>query len=244
MSYYNETIAEIEKLIQEKKESEALLKINVELSMPYIPNDIEIQLINLKKEVHSAINLKTEKSQSIDPKYLFELLSSSDKEQQIIATNFLSKINLREYLKEIKEILNFIQLENSIKTLIIYNLKLQEINQSLEFIFNQEKIIINPSKVEFEEDFEFINEIDKLIYNSVENENPGIAHDAKFLNINYYLNNFPIFKRENANEKAAALILLSIEMLEGEKQVSYVKKWFNYNEEICKQILMELKQNV
>lgn len=243
MNYYEEIILEIKSLIQNKKESEALLKINTELSMPYIPSDIEKELLILKKESHSAINFKIAKSNNVDPDYLFELLISSDKEQQVIATNYLTKINLREYLKQIQTVLKSENLDDSIKTLIIYNIKIQEINQDFEMLFNHEFLTINPKDIDFEKDFNFINQIDELISNSIENENPGIAHDAKFLNINYYLNHFNIFNQNNLNEKAAAFILLAISMLEGEKEISYAKKWFNYNEEIASKILMELKQN-
>ncbi|ASZ09293.1 hypothetical protein CK556_02980 [Mesoplasma chauliocola] len=241
MNFYDELIIEIKEFISEHDFDNALLKINQELTMPYVPSDIEEKLTKFKVEIYEKISTKANINNSVNAEYILQLLKSSDREQQAFGINYLNKINLREHVEEISAILKLENIDNSIKTLILFTLKEQEINKEFDVLYSGAQITWKPIEIDFESNFKFITEIDELITKSIENENPGIAYDAKMLNINFYLNNLDIFKPENKNEKAAAFILYAIEMLDEIRNFSYLKQWFNFNEELAAKILMEIK---
>ncbi|ATZ18221.1 hypothetical protein [Mesoplasma melaleucae] len=241
MNFYDELIIELKELISKNDFENALLKINQELSMSYVPADIEKKLSDFKIEIYKKISLKANTNNSINAEYILKILKSNDREQQAFGINFLNKINLRDHLSVISEILLLDRIDNSIKTLILFTLKEQEINKVFDVLYSGAHKDWNPIDIDFENNFKFINEIDEVISKSIENENPGIAHDAKMLNINFYLNNLDTFNTLNLNEKAAAFILFAIEMLEAESDFAYIKQWFDFDENIAEKCLKEIK---
>lgn len=243
MNFYDELILEIKELISNNDLDNALLKINQELSMPYVPSDIEAHLSIFKIAIYEKISLKVNTNNTINAEYILELLKSNDREQQAFGINFLNKINLRDHLSVISEILLLDKIDNSIKTLILFTLKEQEINKVFDVLYNGAQKKWNPIDIEFENNFKFINQIDEIISKSIENENPGIAHDAKMLNISYYLNNLDTFNVLNLKEKAAAFIIFAVEMLESKKDFDFIKQWFDFDENIAAEFLKEIKGN-
>ncbi|AVN64586.1 MULTISPECIES: hypothetical protein [Mesoplasma] len=241
MNFYDELIIELKELILKNDFETALLKINQELSMPYVPSDIEGQLLEFKTQIFEQISKKANSNNNLNAEYILQLLKSSDREQQAFGINFLNKINLRDKLNDVSELLTLERIDNSIKTLILFTLKEQEINRSFDVLYSGVQQSWNPIEIDFENNFKFITEIDEVISKSIENENPGIAHDAKMLNINFYLNNLDKFNNSFLNEKAAAFILIAIEMLEEKKEMSYIKQWFNFDEDKAHEILKEIK---
>ncbi|ATZ21766.1 hypothetical protein [Mesoplasma tabanidae] len=243
MNFYDELIAELKELVLENDFETALLKINQELSMPYVPSDIEEQLMKFKVEIFEKISNKASNNNNLNADYILQLLKSDDREQQAFGINFLNKINLRDKLNEVSEILLLKKIDNSIKTLILYTLKEQEINKIFDVSYSGVQRQWNPFEINFDDNFKFITEIDEVISKSIENENPGIAHDAKMININFYLNNLDNFNTMFLNEKAAAFILFAVEMLEEKKEMSYIKQWFDFDEEKASELLKEIKGN-
>ncbi|ATI74174.1 hypothetical protein [Mesoplasma florum] len=241
MNFYDELIIELKELVLKNDFETALLKINQELSMPYVPSDIEEQLLEFKTQIFEQISKKANSNNNLNAEYILQLLKSSDREQQAFGINFLNKINLRDKLNDVSELLTLEKIDNSIKTLILFTLKEQEINKSFDVLYSGVQQSWNPIEIDFENNFKFITEIDEVISKSIENENPGIAYDAKMLNINFYLNNLDKFNNSFLNEKAAAFILIAIEMLEEKKEMSYIKQWFNFDEDKAHEILKEIK---
>ncbi|AVN60523.1 hypothetical protein CG007_02830 [Mesoplasma entomophilum] len=243
MNFYDELIIELKELVLKNDFETALLKINQELAMPYVPSDIEEQLMKFKVEVFEKISNTANANNNLNAEYILQLLKSNDREQQAFGINFLNKINLRDKLDEVSEILLLERIDNSIKTLILFTLKEQEINKIFDVLYSGVQKKWNPSEIDFENNFKFITKIDEVISKSIENENPGIAHDAKMLNINFYLNNLDNFNTLFLNEKAAAFIIFAIEMLEERKEMSFIKQWFDFDEEKALELLKEIKSH-
>lgn len=98
-SYYQEIIADIQNLIQQKAYQDAHFWVQKELSMPYIPYDVEQTLIALKKEL--SYHLQQESSQTFSIDKIMRMLKGSDK-SQLVACEALKNYNLRLYVEQIQ----------------------------------------------------------------------------------------------------------------------------------------------
>ena len=139
MNYYDEIFSKVDLLIKDSKYDEALMIIEEELAISYIPRDIEKKL----KEYHSylkGMNFK-EKVLSIDE---IEEYLKSDKEKQLLAVDALNSKNLRDYYDLCNEYLQSDGFENA-KVLLIDSLIKQEINKTYTCKKDKEKITFNPS---------------------------------------------------------------------------------------------------
>lgn len=102
-NYYDEILSEIRELISMKKYDEASLIVERELSMPYIPMEIEKTLHEMKKDIrYGKSENRTAKENSLD-----DLLDGlhGDAARQLASVNGLCSRNLREITDEIREYL-------------------------------------------------------------------------------------------------------------------------------------------
>lgn len=100
-NYYDEILAEIKEKMQAGKASEAMAMVNQELSMPYIPPEIEASLRKLKRDLQYQVSEKNgSRERSMD-----EILDSlkGTPEEQLAGAAALSRRNLRECLPEIQD---------------------------------------------------------------------------------------------------------------------------------------------
>lgn len=98
--YYEDILKQLHKLMAEHKEQEAYVLLEQELSMPYIPKDVEPKLIDLYNECRSA--LRAQKAQrSYDDEDIEALLNGS-LEEQFMAVEQLKKSNIRNHLDVIE----------------------------------------------------------------------------------------------------------------------------------------------
>lgn len=131
-NYYDEILNEIRKCIENKEYAEAMVLLKKELSMPYIPDEAEIQLKDLMKEAKYQMNeSKTEKETSLDT--LLEMLHGKA-EQQLASAAQLSKRNLRDLSEEIQEYLQNDPYEEA-AVFLIEAIAEQQIKE--EFIWNR-----------------------------------------------------------------------------------------------------------
>lgn len=99
-NYYDEILSEIEGLIHQKKLDDAMGLIKKELSMPYVPAEIEAELKQMKRDLQFQISERSGRTEvSLD--VLLERLHGSQ-EEQLAAAAALSKRSLREFLPEIQ----------------------------------------------------------------------------------------------------------------------------------------------
>lgn len=101
--YYEEILEEIEELIHNGSVQEALYTIEKELRMPYIPQETEEKLLELRRDLSSEIAAKAErKEESLET--LLKWLRGTDT-QQLNAAGMLGRRNLRDCLMEIRSFL-------------------------------------------------------------------------------------------------------------------------------------------
>ena len=103
-NYYNEIIDEIKNAIDQGEIEEADYLLKKELSMPYIPQDVETELYKLKKDIAYA---KSDK-RNIHEESLEDLLSKlahGKAQTQLAAANALQDRNLRSCIEDIQRYL-------------------------------------------------------------------------------------------------------------------------------------------
>ncbi|KAF5295741.1 hypothetical protein FQA39_LY12914 [Lamprigera yunnana] len=101
MNYYDEMINEIKELIKNQEFGKALKIIQTELDMPYIPNDIEKQLVAFQKELTANDVKNTRVNFSIDK--IKEMLLSTDEVDQALVLQYIEELQLK-IQKEVGEI--------------------------------------------------------------------------------------------------------------------------------------------
>ena len=142
MNYYEEIIKEIEENIDNGNYEEARRLINNELSISYVPRDVERKLIELQNKVKDNTYAKKSLCDEQIEEYLHQ-----DELHQLMAVDELNKKNLRNYIDLVQEYLSSDGYLNG-KVLLIDSLIRQEINY--DFIYNGQ--IFNPSRIIFPEE--------------------------------------------------------------------------------------------
>ncbi len=101
--YYKEIVEEIEDAVVDRRYDEAYLLLQKELSMPYIPRDVEERLLALQKEVNANRSLYRVRGE----KPLEELLQGlhGREKKQLESCSLLIDRNLRVCIDEIKDYL-------------------------------------------------------------------------------------------------------------------------------------------
>ncbi len=187
-NYYDELIQKIEKLIEENKLKEALILIEDELKMPYIPKIYEDKIINLYEKLNPNIDSKI-KQTYFSKEEIIEMILDYEKYDVQFLIDLCSNLDVYNWnnnTDDLQNIFNFKNLDNKIKS-IIYNTLA---TQGIDYNFNIKNQIINPSKNKtiFETDFSIKN----LISLSKKNiENPGIIEVAQKIFFIYLMNQFP-----------------------------------------------------
>lgn len=157
MNYYEELIKNIEELISSNKLNEAGKLINEELSLPYIPKDIEEKLLIYSDTLKENSRVRN----SLDDDEIVEYLFSKD-EKQLIAVDTLSKKNLRDYIDVCEEFLKGNGNVNA-KALLIDSLIRQSINYDFIYVNNSLLLKFNPVNLQIIEETDGFIEASKAI---------------------------------------------------------------------------------
>lgn len=148
MNYYDELLANIDKLISESKDEEALSIIQNELNLPYVPREIEEKL----NKYLSKINVAKTGLKSLTDDEIIEYLSSNY-EHQLLAIDALNKKNLRDFIDVCENYLKGDGFINA-KALLIDSLIRQEIDYVFTYVNNGSFIEFNPAKLNPEDETE------------------------------------------------------------------------------------------
>ena len=127
MNYYDEILKKIYSLIQDEDYDKALFLVNNELSVAYIPKDVEVKL----REYFEIIKESTYKTISISDEDIEEYLFK-DENHQLIAVQQLNSKNLRDYLDLVNKYLSSNGYKNA-KVLLIDSLIRQEIGEEIHY---------------------------------------------------------------------------------------------------------------
>ena len=160
-NFYIELIKNIETKIEQDKINEALILINEEMEMPYIPLKIEKKLLQLKKIVDASIfnlnynNLTLEK--------ITNLIRNKDLQQsdKLELLNLLQEFNLKNEL--IFELLKTNDVAFLIKLKILSLLKKQTSFKDLDVIINDRQFLVSETDLfDIETNINFKNDANKI----------------------------------------------------------------------------------
>ncbi|WP_026389736.1 DUF3196 family protein [[Acholeplasma] multilocale] len=244
MNYYEELILEIKELLEQKNYEESLRLINAELTMPYIPADTEIQLLEFKQQI---INIQMETvrnsgAKNFSVEQIKEMLNNkNDAVEQTIAINNIANINARLILEDIKNYL--LEEDNSFenKTFLILALSEQKLDEVLT-INKYEEITINPIDIDV---VEYQNKLDKvanLIDSTLGQENPSLAQISNTILFTYFLMKFPKIDLEDDKNLAGAIILLTHEISGLEFNEIELNKWLVFDLNQVKSYMVDIKE--
>ena len=141
MNYYDELLSKLDELMDNKHYKEAEKLIDDELSMAYVPKDIESKLNEYKDE----IKVYTFRSRSLNDEQIEEYLFN-DPEHQLRAVTELDKRNLRDLIDLCDKYLRSNGFINA-KVLLIDSLIRQQIDHRFVYINNDDRYEFNPKDV-------------------------------------------------------------------------------------------------
>lgn len=141
MNYYDELLSKLDELMDNKHYKEAEKLIDDELSMAYVPKDIESKL----KEYKDEVKVYTFRSRSLNEEQIEEYLFN-DPEHQLRAVIELDKRNLRDLIDLCDKYLRSNGFINA-KVLLIDSLIRQQIDHRFVYINNDDRYEFNPKDV-------------------------------------------------------------------------------------------------
>ncbi|MBR4460999.1 MAG: DUF3196 family protein [Erysipelotrichaceae bacterium] len=148
MNYYEEMIGKIEELLKEKNYESAEKMISDELSVAYVPRDIEKKLYHLKEQI-----IKDTSPRKLSDEELEEYLFEGDPDHQLLSVNELNGKNLRQYIDLCQRYFESEGFANA-KALLIDSLIRQEISHVFQFKRGEDIISFNPCTYAVIEDSE------------------------------------------------------------------------------------------
>ena len=155
MNYYDETIEKIKEYIDCNDFLSAKAIILEELKQVYIPADFEKSLYSYLSIIND--NLNTNKTYSIND---IEAFLMQDEQHQLIAVDYLDKLNLRDYIDICDSYLRQGSYKNG-KVLLIDSLIRQQVDHEFTYIDDNNTYNFNPIKIPKIEE----SDIYKYIYN-------------------------------------------------------------------------------
>lgn len=175
MSYYQEIIETIQEKIKDKEYLKALMLLNQELEMPYVPKIYLDQFEALKKEVESVVHI--EQHHEKDSEAILDGLFKSEL-LQLQAVNALSKRNLRDYLDLVQSYLKKQPFEEAAVFLIDALIE-QNIDIPIEYLKNDLLYIFIPCDLKRPCESEGFLQADQYLQKWIQSENPSFYEMAK-----------------------------------------------------------------
>lgn len=199
-SYYDEVLEEIQDLMDENKNEEAMQMVKKELSMPYIPSDVEPQLKKLKRELDYRCSLDRQRTE-VSSDALLEKLHGKEAEQ-LSAAAALSSRNLREFLPEIQNWLEDNPFPEA-AALMIEAIAEQDIKDDFTLRTNEVEYDFYGDSVTPVAESEGFLEADKLLYDWLGMKHPDLYEMARTLLIHEVYMFLPLsYEKEEAVDLA------------------------------------------
>lgn len=168
---YQEIIQEIQSLIASKNEKQARSRILEELSMPYIPQEVEAKLNELLDEVGIPESGKVQ----LSDEQLEEWLLGNDAKRQIAAVTQLQNANLRNYTALIQQMFDTHH-DLTLESLLISMMIEQQINESFHLEREGFDIEFVPAVLEYPLESDGVHKAIDLLRDWYENDNPSFLN--------------------------------------------------------------------
>jgi hypothetical protein len=214
-NYYDEIIAQIKGLIDEKKWSDALFFVKTELNVPYVPTEIEDQLLDLQKLILIEATDAFGDSAKFNEETFVQDLKSDDKAIRIAALMHIERLNALKFTSEFQELFAS-SFSNDEKTLLLIQLQNQKIDFDFEITKNNKKMKVNPSKFSLDNFMKLFKET-SFIFSKIADEK-NITEQNYFNDlVMTFINEFIPFEIKVGPWEIAVAVYKTIKDLMGEQ---------------------------
>lgn len=208
MNYYEECFQKIEKLIQEEHYQEAMIKIKEELSMPYVPMDVEERLNEYWQQCPPSSTSHQCNDEQIEEWLLL------DEAHQLLAIQALSKRNLRQFWPVVSHVL---ETSTSILTRIalLEQCILQQIQEECHMKVNGLEYEFIPAYLELPEESDGVIQAMQYFEAWLANDNPSLLNLCQQSLMKEAYLRLPLSIDEDESEPIAIAILTYVSQLMG-----------------------------
>lgn len=190
MTYYKEIMTKIDNLLHEGNYQQALPLIQEELSMPYIPSEIEPKLQNALSVCKA--NLYDYDAVLLKGEALENALLHGNLDQQGQAVESLNVSNARQYIDVIQQALISDTVEQEVKVGLVHVIKDQCIDNIYEFTLNHQLLSFDSTKViDYLEENNVLNTFNHYI-DEIIDDNPSFNRLVKQMLFDGLIHLFPI----------------------------------------------------
>ena len=127
-NYYDDILEKIKTTIEKGEIERALFYIDEELSMPYIPMDVEEKLLELQRDCKAS---KTREKLELSEEEIYANLNEKASSlKQLMTANYLNNLNIRDYLELVNDFLKG-NGETTAKLLLVNTLMEQDITEEM-----------------------------------------------------------------------------------------------------------------
>ena len=224
--YYDVTKLKIEILIKLEKNIDALIIIQDELKVPYIPRDFEEFLLVSKRELNNRIKDKDRKSFSYDD---ISLLDKLDDVALVAIIPSINKFNLNGFEDVFQRILDNDIYTDFTKSLLIFALQDAKLNHEFKVIKDGLELRFNPSTMaNYNDNFAYNYLSKKLSY--VKDVPINILNQALQLAITYVFYVYPLLiDRQRADALACASICYALRLVNDKLENKEFLEFYNTN---------------
>ncbi|MDQ0567830.1 DUF3196 family protein [Mycoplasma yeatsii] len=242
-NFYDELLNDIKKAIDDNDFENALKLINTELSMPYIPENVESDLLKYLKIIRTEQNKNLfENNNNFNIDKIREMLNSKDTIQQMIAIKNLASVNIRLLLDDVKKYLISKNNSNDNKTFLLLALSEQDINIDFKVLKDKE-YIINPTQIDVQSIDLKIEKIENKLIEFITDKNPSLIEMSKQILFSYFLNSFPNIDLDDINEITTAVLYTTYEINSIKLDLEQIKTKISFNKEKVDLILKVIKES-
>ncbi|MBE4704407.1 DUF3196 family protein [Spiroplasma platyhelix] len=248
-NYYHEIIAKINHLISKRAWDQALILVQEELAVTYIPKQYQEQFEKLYSDIVFNLKMVQENKEAADSIWPLAMISKVisnplEEEQHPIAFYHLQNYNVRLILPVIIEYLLNPNISNINKTRLVMLLKNQGIKEEFQVVKSHGTFSINPIKFPLWYDLKIYQNISKLLEQKVYSENPSLFQICGFLLNNYFESLMPkVPNLKHTNAIAAAIYVRACSLQFIRVTLLSSTKMFHSTSELIKKYLLDLNQH-
>lgn len=244
-NYYWLIRYKIEALIESNQLQKALVVVQEELKMPYIPKDYVEYFETLGQQLNNQVKLSQKKDyfkNLTNEDFSLMLLSEQDETNLLVLVEQFNHRNARALIPTVSSFVGLSYVANYIKMALLEILHDQAIDQEFVLTNKGKTIKINPLQLEPLFQQEGFKQAIKLIdgfSNSITISQKEIAYE---LLISYLADNFPI--RVDAKTQpslVAAVLIFSSQMLSISNNQPEIMHYTGANDELVKGYIQQLK---
>ncbi len=196
MNHYYKLLLQINNLIDDHKFSDALEIIDKELLMPYVPENIEKELILERNKISAVLMNKTINKTVSMKQYteedILNYLQSHNYQVVSSILQYLSRINLRSVILAVKQALVHENISTDIKKVLIKICLNQGISDELKVSIHGKDHHIKMGDLVWIESDDKYKAILKDIYEDVYSNSPQLYSVAESCLIKYFLKFWPL----------------------------------------------------